>query len=156
MILDQLDNRDSRLVGALWDQAFDFLAGLDADAAEGKVTLQGDDLFAMIESYDTRAPESALPEAHRVYTDIQMLLAGREQIAWWPAADLAVSKPYVPESDILFYERPAVAAATLELVPGRFAVFFPRDAHMPCLHAASTPTPVKKVVIKMRLPAATA
>jgi biofilm protein TabA len=152
MILDQLDNRDRRLVGAMWDRAFDFLAGLDADAAEGKVTLQGNDLYAMIESYETRAPESALPEAHRVYTDIQVLLAGREQIAWWPAADLEVSKPYVPESDILFYERPAVAAATLELVPGRFAVFFPRDAHMPGLHAADVPSSVKKVVVKMRLP----
>ena len=152
MILDQLDNRGRRLVGAMWDRAFEFIEGLDADAAEGKVTLQGDDLYAMIESYETRAPESALPEAHRVYTDIQVLLAGREQIAWWPAADLEVSKPYVPESDILFYERPAVAAATLELVPGRFAVFFPRDAHMPGLHAATVPSPVNKVVIKMRLP----
>ena len=152
MILDQLDKRDDRLCGAMWDRAFEFIEGLDADAAEGKVTLQGDDLYAMIESYETRAPEIALPEAHRAYTDIQVLLAGREQIAWWPAADLEVSKPYVSASDILFYERPPVTAATLELVPGRFAVFFPRDAHMPGLHAATVPTPVKKVVIKMRLP----
>ena len=152
MILDQLGKRDGRLCGALWDQAFDFIEGLDADAAEGKISLQGDDLYAMIESYETRAPESALPEAHRVYADIQVLLDGREHIAWWPAADLEVSQPYVPERDILFYEQPAVAAATVELVPGRFAVFFPRDAHMPCLHAAAVPSPVKKVVVKVRLP----
>ncbi|MBL7075848.1 MAG: YhcH/YjgK/YiaL family protein [Kiritimatiellae bacterium] len=150
MIFGQSDDRYENLHGRPWDRAFEFLAGLYGDAEEGRYTLDGDAMYAVVDSYETRTPESARPEAHRDYIDIQVVLAGHEQIAWWSTPGLEVVKPYDPEKDIVFFDRPDVTGATLDMIPGRFAVFFPGDAHMPCLQADAGPTPVKKVVIKIR------
>jgi YhcH/YjgK/YiaL family protein len=35
------------------------------------------------------------------------------------------------------------------LHPGDFVVFFPEDAHMPCLMTGNSPQPVKKIVTKL-------
>jgi YhcH/YjgK/YiaL family protein len=107
-------------------------------------------MYAVIESYETRPVESALPEAHREYIDIQVLLSGHEQIAWWPTPGLAVAQAYDPERDIAFFDRPDTAGGMIRLVPGRFAVFFPGDAHMPGLRTGPDGEPVKKVVVKIR------
>lgn len=152
MIVDEIIGRRLCLRGPLWDLAFEFLATLDGESEEGRFALQGDDVYAMVESYDTRIPKIALPEAHRVYTDIQVLLSGRERIDWWPTPGLTISKPYDSGKDIAFYERPEAPATGVVLVPGRFAVFFPADAHMPGLQAGSGPERVKKAVIKIRRP----
>ncbi len=79
MIVDEMVNRRLCLQGPLWELAFEFLETLDGESEEGRFALQGDDVYAMVESYDTRMPQSALPEAHQVYTDIQVLLSGRER-----------------------------------------------------------------------------
>jgi YhcH/YjgK/YiaL family protein len=150
MICDQLDSRHETLRGQPWDRAFEFLAGLDADAEEGRYPLDGEAMYAVVDSYETRTVESAHPEAHREYIDIQCVLAGHEQIAWWSTPGLQVQTPYDPAKDIAFYDRPDNAGTMIDMVPGRFAVFFPGDAHMPCLQAGTGPAPVKKVVIKIR------
>jgi len=150
MIFDEIDNRTESLRGEPWDRAFEFIAGLDTDAAEGRYELDGDAMFAVIECYDTRSPDNAMPEAHREYIDIQLLLSGHEQVAWWPTDGLEVRDPYNPEKDIVFFDQPDGAGAVIDLAPGRFAVFFPGDAHMPCLHPGPDPAHVKKVVIKIR------
>jgi len=150
MIINQLEDRHQHLYGPAWEIAFNFLAGLSGEAEERRYALQGDDIYAAIESYDTKPPRSTLPEAHRRYVDIQMVLSGNEQIAWWPARDLSILKPYVAEKDIAFFDRPDSAGILLDMVPGRFAVFFTSDAHMPCLQTGSTSTCVKKVVVKIR------
>lgn len=152
MIFGHIDDRHEGLSGQPWDRAFEFLTSLNGDANEGRYELDGDTVYAAVDSYETRTPESALPEAHRDYIDIQVVLAGHEQIAWWPTPDLQVKTPYEFKKDIAFFDRPEDADATLDMVPGRFAVFFPCDAHMPCLQIGDGPTPVKKVVVKIRRP----
>jgi biofilm protein TabA len=149
MIVDQLSQQQQYPYGDAWNTAFAFLQTLDADTEDGRHSLQGEDIYAMIESYETKSPESARPEAHRRYVDIQMLLSGTECIKWWPTRDLTVVQPFVPENDIAFYDQPKASGIPVELAPGRFAVFFPEDAHMPGLQTVGTPTPVKKVVIKI-------
>ena len=149
MIVDQLSQRRQYPYGDAWNTAFTFLQTLDADTEEGRHNLQGEDIYAMIESYETKSPESARPEAHRRYVDIQMLLSGTECITWWPTRDLTVVQPFAPDSDIAFYEQPESLGIPLILTPGRFAVFFPEDAHMPGLRTSDSPSPVKKVVIKI-------
>ncbi len=150
MIFGKIDSRSEDLTGTAWDRAFEFLAGLDAEAKEGRYELDGDALYAIVERYETRPPGEALPEAHRTYVDIQAVLSGREQVAVWSTPDLESAKPYNPDQDIGFYHRPGTPDTVIDLVPGVFAVFFPGDAHMPCLHPESGPASVKKVVIKIR------
>ena len=149
MIIDEIENSNLYPYGAAWNVAFEFLVALDDNAEEGRYVLQGDEMYAVIESYDTRSRLSTLPEMHRKYVDIQMVLSGSEQIAWWPTQHLTPAKPYNPERDIAFLDRPDSASVALDLVPGRFAVFFHGDAHMPGLHIGRSPTRVKKVVVKI-------
>lgn len=152
MIIDEIDNRRRYPYGAAWNAAFEFLATLDGNAEEGRYPLRGDEIYAAIQSYDTKLPQGALPEIHRKYVDIQVVLSGSERIAWWPAQQLAVAQPYDPDRDIAFLDRPDSVSATMDLVPGRFAVFFPGDAHMPGLQAGRCAARVKKVVVKISLP----
>jgi len=148
MILDRFERRQLYPYGPAWQVAFDFLLSLDADAEEKRHALQGDDIYAAIESYDTQLPSSKLPEAHRRYVDIQVLLAGVERIAWQPVDGLTVAKPYVQERDIAFFDRPDSPGTMLDLEPGLFAVFFPCDAHTPGLQIDG-PCRVKKAVVKI-------
>ena len=148
MILDHIDRHDFYAYGDAWDVAFDFLLSLKPDAEEKRYTLQGDLIYAAIESYETQPAAVKRPEAHRKYVDIQVLLAGVEQIAWWPIEGLAVAEPYVADRDIMFFEQPGTPGTMLDLAPGGFAVFFPHDAHMPGLQIAD-PCYVKKVVVKI-------
>ena len=148
MILDQLDNYQLYPFGDAWQVAFDFLLSLNADAEEKRYALQGDDIYAMVQSYDTELSVAKLPEAHRTYIDIQVLLAGTERIAWHPVDALTISKPYARDADIAFYDRPDPLGTMLNLEPEAFAVFFPGDAHTPGLQIDG-PCRVKKVVIKI-------
>ena len=149
MILDELRNRDLYVTGDAWRMAFNFIVGLDPECEERRYDLLGTDMYAMVESYETRLPESALPEAHRTYIDIQVLLSGREQIRWWSTPTLTIHTPHDSDRDIAFYESPADTDASLVLAPGRFALFHPDDAHMPGLQTTSGASRVKKVVVKI-------
>ena len=150
MIIDSIKNHTLYPYGELWAKAFDFLRTATPELEDGKVLLDGDDLFAGIDCYETKARENAKLETHQRYIDIQVLLSGTECLEIFPKAELTVSEPYDPARDAEFYEVPDTAPVRVTLKPGQFIVFFPEDAHMPCLHAGDSSKPVQKVVIKLR------
>jgi len=150
MIIDSIKNASLYPFGELWTKAFDFLRTLESDIQDGKHTIAGDDLFAGIDRYETKARADAKLETHRRYVDIQMLLSGTECLEVFPKNGLTVSEPYDPDKDAEFYEVPDSVPVRVTLKPGQFIVFFPEDAHMPCLTSGDTPEPVKKMVIKLR------
>jgi len=150
MIIDSIKNHTLYPYGDLWAKAFDFLRTATPELEDGKVILDGDDLFAGIDCYATKARADAKLETHQHYVDIQVLLSGTECLDIFPKRDLTVSEPYDAERDVEFYEVPETAPIRVTLTPGQFIVFFPEDAHMPCLNASDTSKPVQKVVIKLR------
>lgn len=149
MIADSIENSALYPFGPAWKTAVEFIKTLTPDSETGKRLIQGDALFAGINGYQTKARAVAKLETHRKYVDIQVLLSGREVIEIFPKKTLTVSEPYNPARDVEFYEKPAQSHAKVTLMPGQFLVFFPDDAHMPCLMAGATPEPVKKVVVKI-------
>ena len=149
MIADSIQNSARYPFGPAWNAAFEFLKTLSPDSETGKRLIQDSKLFAGVDTYETKSRADAKLETHRKYVDIQMLLSGREAIEIFPKKGLAVSEPYNPEKDAEFYHVPAETHARITLRPGQFLVFFPEDAHMPCLMAGNSPQPVKKVVIKV-------
>jgi YhcH/YjgK/YiaL family protein len=151
MILDELTHGHLYPLGPAWKKACDFLAGVQPTLADGEYKLQGQDVIARVMSYATRPRDSSLFETHREYVDVQSVLAGDEDIEWAPRASLSVSVPYDAAKDAEIYQRPSVSPARLRLCPGLFAIFLPPDAHMPSVMAGSTPQPVKKVVVKIRV-----
>lgn len=132
-----------------WRTAFEYLASLDAHAPEGRVALRGETVYAIVMSYDTGGPEDSVLETHDEHIDIQMSLLNAEGIDWHPRESLEIHAPYDPDNDRTFYKRPDGPCTRVYNSPGRFAVLFPDDAHMPKQAVNGNPVRVKKVVVKL-------
>ena len=57
--------------------------------------------------------------------------------------------PYDDGKDIAFYRAAEGNSVTVTLEPGKFAVFFPEEGHMPGLSCAGAGREVVKVVVKI-------
>jgi biofilm protein TabA len=130
-----------------FETAFTFLEGLKTDAPDGRTEIDGDNVFCTVQAYETNVWEGQRFESHRLYADIQLLLDGEESILWAPSDALKVVQPYEP--DVMFYGL-APTSTELAFSPGIFAVFYPTDAHAPCLQHGSKST-VRKAVVKVRV-----
>jgi biofilm protein TabA len=129
--------------------AFDFLKKLPAGPADGRHDIDGDNSFALVQSYTTRPQAQGTFEAHQRHIDIQFILSGVETMLWAPLATLQVTQPYLAEKDVALFAMPA-QATPLNLRAGEFAIFFPEDGHAPGLEFGA-PSAVRKVVIKVRI-----
>jgi YhcH/YjgK/YiaL family protein len=149
MITDTLENAAIyKKLGKNFNKAFDFLYQTDLYSFPlGKHPVDGDNVFMIVSEYTTKLLSDARFEAHRVYADIQLLLAGEEKIGYAPVANMRVKEDYNPEKDILFLSG---CGEYTTISPGVFAVFFPHDAHQPGV-AIGTPQTVKKLVVKVRM-----
>jgi biofilm protein TabA len=150
MISDSLANSDryARLHPG-FAAAFRFLRELPAIPADGRHEIDGDALFALVQSYTTTPAAERKLEHHRKYADIQLVLAGEEIIEHAPLAGLEVDTPYQTEKDYGLV-RDAADRSAVVLKPGRFGIYFPEDAHKPGCSIRG-PAPVRKVVVKVRL-----
>lgn len=139
MVLDRLNCwRRYALLHAGFPAAFAALSEAHlADLPPGKHSIDGDRLY-LIAGHDTgRGRGGARLEAHRRYIDIQLTVAGQEEIGWLPLAECGTASasaikadlPYDAGRDIAFYS--ARPETWLALPPGSFAIFFPEDAHAP-------------------------
>ena len=129
--------------------AFEYLRHLSPDESLRRHDIDGDDCFALVQSYTTKPIAEAKFEAHRKYIDIQFIQSGQETLLWAPLAGLAETRGYDAEKDFALFGTPPIATP-LRLRAGEFAIFFPEDAHAPTLELDG-PCEVRKVVIKVRL-----
>jgi YhcH/YjgK/YiaL family protein len=128
--------------------AFEFLKKLPADQPLGRFDLNGDNCFALVQSYTTKPVAQGTFESHERYIDIQFIQSGQETLLWAPRATLKITQPYNGEKDVAFYALPA-RTTPVNLVAGEFAIFFPEDGHAPGIEYGNAET-VRKVVIKIR------
>jgi biofilm protein TabA len=129
--------------------AFAFLRNLSSDQPLGRHDIEGDDCFALVQTYTTKPIAEAKFEAHRSYIDIQFIQSGQETLLWSPLAGLAETRGYDGEKDFALFATPNIATP-LNLRAGDFTIFFPEDAHAPALEL-DAPCQVRKVVIKVRI-----
>lgn len=151
MILDELGNRGRYdALGEGFRRAFDFLASAPlADLPAGRCEIDGDRLFAILSDGPGRSRDGAELETHARYADIQYVVSGIDEMGWKPASACgSPSVPYDPEKDIAFF--PDEPDAWIRVGPGRFAVFFPGDAHLPLVSEGI----IRKVVVKVALSSA--
>ena len=149
MIYDNLTH--AALYNGLGDRfaaAFGYLTRFEPTSTDGRVSLDGDNLFALVQSYQTAAASTKMFESHRIYADIQYVVSGEEVIYTAPLDRLQVTTPYGSANDAALYSGPD--DAPLRLRAGDFAVLYPQDGHKPCC-LWNAPAAVKKVVIKVRL-----
>lgn len=116
----------------------------------GRVDIDGDNLFLLLNSYETHSPEGALCEAHQKYIDVMYMVEGEEIIYVKPTNQLcAVTKAFNPEIDALLAQTDA-DATPVRLSSGSFIVLFPQDAHSPGCYAKE-PESVKKIIGKVKI-----
>lgn len=130
---------DNALTGQAIDSTF---GGMDP----GRYDLDGEDLFAMVQDYESKPKSEGFWEAHRQYADIQLVVSGAEHMGYAPATSL-VPGSYDDESDFLRLDGDGMF---IDMRAGTFMVLFPQDAHMPGM-AIDAPSPVRKIVVKVRL-----
>lgn len=151
MIFDSLATHDPHAAFApRLEAGFAYLRALDPDTPDGRYPVDGEDVFALVQTYETGPATEKRFESHRVFLDIQYVFEGEERILHAPARLLEVETPYDDPTDIMFYAEPR-AASSLLLRPGDFAVFHPGDAHKPGCMAGGRHR-VRKVVVKVRIP----
>ncbi|OHB80337.1 MAG: hypothetical protein A2W31_15295 [Planctomycetes bacterium RBG_16_64_10] len=149
MILDRLEHWcDYGWPNDRFRLAFEYLEKLDPDLEDGRHPIDGDHVFNLMQTYQTKPRQGELFESHREYADIQVVVRGAEQIWWAPRSSLQVVAPMANDKEL---QAMISAATTLVLSPGLFAVFFPPDdAHAPCLVHQQIST-VRKACIKVRM-----
>lgn len=150
MIIDKIENWKHYNFGAAWQRAFDFLSTMTPEVEEGKHKIEGDDIFALVMSYKTFAPQGALFETHREYIDIQSVLSGAEGFECAFNDELTIEKPYDMATEAEFYKRIHPGQTRVDVFPGTFVMLYPHDAHMPGLMVGQESALVKKVVVKIR------
>jgi YhcH/YjgK/YiaL family protein len=151
MILDQLGS--ALMYGGLGERISIGLALLNEDdvrnAAPGKYEVDGENLFYIVDEYETKPVQEGRLEIHRKYLDIQYIISGEECIGLAPLEELSEESPYDGKRDLAFYEyEPTMSRLVLK--QGMFVIFWPSEPHMPG-RSIGEPKSVKKIVVKIRM-----
>ncbi len=150
MIVDKIENAGLyKNISPLIAKGLEILASQDfSKIPQGKHTVDGDDIFYIVQGYKTSPVEQGKLEAHRKYIDIQFIAKGQELIGCTNIDSLECQTPYDQEKDIAFYKQPKDFTAVV-LKEGMFCILFPQDAHMPG-RKVNNPSEVLKIVVKIK------
>ncbi len=133
-------------------KAIDFLRhGRWHDLPEGRFEIDGDNVWGLVQSYETLTSPPERLEAHCKHIDIHLIVSGEETIGWIPAEHLVPDEPYDQVRDV-WWGTLSVSLDRVTLVrlhAGQLAVFFPSDGHLPRQAGSMPPAKVKKVLVKV-------
>ena len=150
MIFDKLSHAQTYdTLSSRIQQGLAYLQNTDlASLAPEKYEIDGDNLFVLIQEYETRPLENGKWESHKKYLDIQYIIEGNELMGYAPIEYLTDVVDLTPTKDMLYYKDANNAGIFLKLNAGEFALFFPQDAHMPNI-TNGTVCKNKKAVVKI-------
>jgi YhcH/YjgK/YiaL family protein len=111
----------------------------------GRYELEGKDLYANVQTYQSKPRAEGRWEAHRKYTDVQYIVEGSEVMGCANLRDMDITEPYDAEKDFMLLKG---EGSFFTVKAGMFAIFSPHDVHMPNL-AETAPALVKKIVVKI-------
>jgi len=148
MIIDKIENLNiyANLSERL-AKGIDYINNSDFSKIDlGTYKIEGDNVFAMVQEYDTRAIDNCILEGHIKYIDIQYIIEGEEHIGLTSKANQELEERN-DENDYAFYKGDSTL---FKFNPSVFGIFFPDDLHMPCVGLNHIST-VRKVVVKVRI-----
>ena len=129
-------------------KAFTFLRDTDLAALPvGNVPIDGNEVYANVQSYSTMDAADCPFESHKEYFDVQYVVEGEECFGYEPVENLIPSVEYDAEKDLIFYQEPADFGSVI-LKAGDFAIVPPEDGHAPRRMTANGSCHVKKIVVK--------
>ncbi|MDP4914493.1 MAG: YhcH/YjgK/YiaL family protein [Saprospiraceae bacterium] len=148
MVIDKIENcKLYQGLGKRIAKAFEYINETDlSQTPVGNYEIDGENLFALVQQYETKDIEVAKPEGHHKYIDIQYIISGVELIG------LATLRDQIPilskkEDDYDLYD---CDTTLFRMDSGMFSIFFPKDIHMSGIKMKQSSI-VKKVVIKVKI-----
>ena len=124
------------------------LEAIDDSTEDGRITVDGDNIFINLSAYTNKNVDECAYESHRRYIDIQYVVKGREFIDLCPADELEVTEDRLDTDDIAFFKN-GEAFSRADLTEGVFVVIFPEEAHRPCVAPDGKGVKVRKAVAKI-------
>jgi YhcH/YjgK/YiaL family protein len=149
MILDNLKNASLYYnLGERIQLGLKYLKETDLSKLEpGKYEIDGTNVYAVASSYESRTMDQLKWESHRKYIDIQYIYEGSEKMGYAHISQMDSSVEYNETKDVEFFKG---SGDLVTVNANNFAIFFPEDVHAPNM-AVDTPSPIKKVLIKIAL-----
>lgn len=130
-------------------QALHYVAETDFSLLEdGEYVIDGEKVFARVNTYDTEPEEVKNPESHIKYLDVQFIAAGKEKISYCQHDNSYAIMKNVEEKDLIFYKDVEEKNAVI-LETGDFAIFFPQELHRPGCNVGAASENVRKIVVKV-------
>ncbi len=147
MVFDKIKNAKLYYsLGEKIQKALQYLSETDFSIiGPGKYGIDGDNIYALVEEYNTKPLSAGKWEVHKKYIDIQYVASGREKIGVSEFEKVIIIEDYDEDKDCAIYKGDGNFLLVDE---GHFTIFFPTDVHMPRL-SINVPKPVKKVVVKV-------
>ena len=146
MITDKIKN--AKLYYSLhpkFEKAFKALAKGDFNLGRNEID---EDLYVNYEEYETYPKEIRRFEAHKSYIDIQFVVDGQEKMGFCDVSEAEILEAYDDKKDVMFLS--AKDPDFIKVKNGYFVIFYPNDAHMPCL-LVDKAQKVKKFVAKVKI-----
>lgn len=149
MLSDNIKNIKKYTDGKdLVSKAMSVIEKTDLEAIDvGKYYVDGENLFYMIQQYDSHTWEDGKFETHDHHIDIQLVIKGEEIISFEERKLLKESIPHNEIKDVTFYDN-SVRGKDYILRSGDFMILYPEDGHKPG-NCIDKPSPVKKLVFKV-------
>ena len=128
----------------------EFLDNISADMEEKRYSIDGEDIYAIVMSYNTKFEESCDIEAHECYTDIQFSLKGEEGISIYPRDKMDILLNDVEHDFITFIKQGVIPQVRVCNEVGWFTLIHTYEAHRPQESIDQKCEVVKKCVIKIK------
>lgn len=117
---------------------------------DGRVEVDGNNVFLLLNNYETHPKSESMAEAHRKYIDVMYMVEGAETIYVKNVNKLKnITCEYTEENEALLADTDEDATA-VRLEKGYFVVLFPQDAHSPACDADGKRS-VKKIIGKVKV-----
>ncbi|MEO6305842.1 MAG: YhcH/YjgK/YiaL family protein [Bacteroidia bacterium] len=118
------------------------------DLAVGKHEIDGDNVFALVQHYETKDFEADKWEAHKKYLDIQFMVSGNENIAVARIEDMTPNTEYKADGDYWLFTG---NGNNVKMSEGCFLILTPQDIHQPAIVYNNTKEKVIKIVVKTKI-----
>lgn len=151
-IFGKLDDIKDQIEDGYFQIAFNYLEAIDEDffkIKENEVIKEmlTDDIFVLKQAYKTKDREECFFESHKKYIDIQYIVKGSEVMDVSNLEELEIIEEYDEKKDFIKYSS-TNSFSSLLIKEKELAIFYPSDAHQPCVKNIKNEV-VYKAVIKL-------
>lgn len=127
----------------------EYLKNTDFSKLEDKKhAIEGDNMYVIVSTYDTKPKAESKAEVHKNFLDIQYIISGEEVIGvGYDNPGNGLMQEYDAAKDRTLFTN-VVNEVEHPVLPGHFVVFFPTDIHRPGV-VYNNACKVRKAVVKI-------